>query len=184
MPLSLPVPAGVEAFNAIVSTRHNRHNNHGGTVKGKDGERRKLDKFEVMGRWMGRYTAWQSGLADQLFMGDHAVMDCASIVWDEGKGACVPTDEAANDEDGDDGEWFEMEEGLDETTKTRKVEEVVMKMEDDDEGWNSEDEIQECAEGDEDTLQQGRELFPLNPDGDIPRAPRARTQNPNHSHTI
>ena len=111
-------------------------------------------------------------------------MDCARIAWDEGKGTCVPTDKAANAADGDDGEWFEMEEGLDETTKTRKVEEVVMKMEDDDEGWNSEDEIQECAEGDKGMLQQGRELFPLNPDGDIPRTPRARTQNPNHSHTI
>ena len=111
-------------------------------------------------------------------------MDCARIVWDEGKGTYVPTDKAANDGDGDDGEWFEMEEGLDETTKTRKVEEVVMKMEDDDEGWNSEDEIQEYAEGDEAILRQGRELLPLNSYGDIPCTPRVRTQNPNHSHTI
>ena len=151
-------------------------------MKGKDGTRIKLQKFEVLGRWMGRYACWQSGLADQLFVADHAVMDCARIVWDDGQGKYVPNEKPGQEAE-DDGEWFELEDGLDEAAKTMKVEEVIMKMEDDDAGWNSEDDIDSYGEGDKEILQQGRELLLLQADGDIPRTPRLRTQNPNHVHS-
>ena len=131
---------------------------------------------------MGRHAAWQSGLADQLFVAGHAVMDCARIAWDDGQGKCVPNEKAGRDAE-DDGEWFEPGNGLDEATKTMEVEEVMMEMEDDDAGWNSEDEIDSCDEGDEEVLQQGRDLLLLHPDGDTSRTPRLRTQNPNHIHS-
>ena len=40
---------GVEAFNGVVSTRHNRMNNFGGHKGNKAGD--KLEKFEVLGKW-------------------------------------------------------------------------------------------------------------------------------------
>ena len=49
---------GVEAFNGVVSTRHNRMNNMGGN-KGSNGK--KLRPFEVLGKWLGRCCAWQHG---------------------------------------------------------------------------------------------------------------------------
>ena len=49
----------MEAFNGVVSTRHNRMNNFGGQKGNKAGD--KLDKFEVLGKWMGRCCTWQHG---------------------------------------------------------------------------------------------------------------------------
>jgi len=184
LPLTTPssTPVGVEAFNGIVSSRHNRFNNHGGSVKAKDGERRKLDKFEVLGTWMGRYCAWQAGLADQLFVGDHAVMDCGKVAWDDATGTYVEKKKAGDNDDAED-DWFDMEESLDIATKTEMVEELVVKMECDDEGWNSEDEIQGYSEGDDEIVKQGQALLLLSPDGDLPRTPRTCYQNRNHTHS-
>ena len=39
----------MEAFNGVVSTRHNRMNNFGGHKGNKAGD--KLEKFEVLGKW-------------------------------------------------------------------------------------------------------------------------------------
>jgi hypothetical protein len=58
---------------------------------------------------------------------------------------------------------------------------MVVKMEEDDEGWNSEDEIQACTEGDEEILAEGRALLAQGPLSSITRAPRQRFQNLNHS---
>ena len=176
------MPAGVEAFNGIVSSRHNRFNNHGGSVKAKEGERRKLDKFEVLGTWMGRHCAWQAGIADQLFVGDHAVMECGKVTWDERTGTYVEKRKPGDTDDAED-DWFEMEESLDVATKTEMVEELVVKMEDEDEGWNSEDEIPEYTEGDDEIVKQGQAFLLLSPDGDLPRTPRVRFQNRNHTHS-
>ena len=68
-------------------------------------------------------------------------------------------------------------------SKTEIVEEMVVKMEEDDEGWNSEDEIQAHTEGDEEILAAGRALLAQDPHSPITRTPRLRFQNPNHSRT-
>ena len=76
-----------------------------------------------------------------------------------------------------------MGESLDLATKTEMVEELVVKMECDDEGWNSEDEIQQYSEGDDEIVKQGQALLLLSPDGDTPRTPRICYQNRNHAHS-
>ena len=70
-------------------------------------------------------------------------------------------------------------------SKTGMVEEMVVKMEEDDGGWNScEDEMQAHTEGDEEILAEGRALLAQDPHSSITRTPRLRFQNPNHSRTI
>ena len=148
-------------------------------MKGPDGTRRKLGKFEVLGRWMGRYGAWQNGMADQLFVGDHSVLDCSKVTWNEGTGAYVAKDEHPG-EDSCDLDWFDASESLPMDAKIEMVEEMVVKMEGDDEGWNSEDEVEEYAEGDDEILAQGKALLAVGSNSLTPRTPRARRQNQNH----
>jgi hypothetical protein len=54
-----------------------------------------------------------------------------------------------------------------------------MKMEDDDAGWNSEEDVDECTEGDDEIVRQGKALALLDPN---PMGSRKRHQNPNHVH--
>ena len=168
---------------------------------------------------MGRHAAWQNKLADQLFVGDHSVLDCTKVnpprsppppsshslsvpthslsfppsshthtrkvIWHEGKGTYVANEKRRDDtDDANDADWFDQEESLPMETKTEIVEEMVVKMEEDDEGWNSEDDIQAYTEGDEEILAEGRALLAQDPHSSITRTPRLRFQNPNHSRTI
>jgi hypothetical protein len=56
-------------------------------------------------------------------------------------------------------------------------------MEEDDEGWDIEDEIEALAEGDGEILAEGRVLLALEDNASIPRTPRTRFQNLNHPRT-
>ena len=78
-----------------------------------------------------------------------------------------------------DAEWFDEEQPLPMEGKTRVVEEMVMKMEDDDAGWNSEEDVDEYTEGDDEIVRQGKALALLDPS---PMGSRKRHQNPNHLH--
>jgi hypothetical protein len=59
---------GVEAFNKIVSLRHNKHNGNGG------GRKRTLagvpietcPEFWSLGQWLGRWSMWQLGYGDDM----------------------------------------------------------------------------------------------------------------------
>ena len=58
---------GVEAFNKIVSLRHNRHNGNGGAKRTRDGAPTELcPEFWSLGQWLGRWSMWQLGLADAM----------------------------------------------------------------------------------------------------------------------
>ena len=73
---------------------------------------RKLGKFEVLGRWMGRRGSWLHGMADQLFVGDHTVMDCCKIKWDEAKGTHVQHSKEDPIDVTGDADWFDGENSL------------------------------------------------------------------------
>ena len=148
-------------------------------MKGSNGERRKLGKFEALGRWMGRHASWLHGMADQLFVGNHTVMDCCKIKWDDDKGTYVGHAKEDPIDLSGDAEWFDEEQSLPVEGKTRVVEEMVMKMEDDDAGWNSEEDVDEHTEGDDEIVRQGKALALLDPS---PMGSRKRHQNPNHIH--
>ena len=59
---------GVEAFNKIVSLRHNKHNgNGGGRKRTRDGV--PIDtcpEFWSIGQWLGRWSMWQLGYGDEM----------------------------------------------------------------------------------------------------------------------
>jgi hypothetical protein len=58
---------GVEAFNAIVSLRHNKNNKKGGCKKTRKGDPvRKCAEFWSLGQWLGRWSLWQLGYADNM----------------------------------------------------------------------------------------------------------------------
>jgi hypothetical protein len=58
---------GVEAFNKIVSLRHNRHNGNGGAKRTRDGAPTELcPEFWSLGQWLGRWSMWQLRLADDM----------------------------------------------------------------------------------------------------------------------
>jgi hypothetical protein len=58
---------GVEAFNAIVSLRHNKNNKKGGYKKTRKGEPiRKCAEFWSLGQWLGRWSLWQLGYGDSM----------------------------------------------------------------------------------------------------------------------
>ena len=58
----------VEAFNAIVSLRHNENNKKGGYKKTRKGDPvRKCAEFWSLGQWLlGRWSLWQLGYADNM----------------------------------------------------------------------------------------------------------------------
>jgi hypothetical protein len=64
--------------------------------------------------------------------------------------------------------------------KIEVVEEMVMKTEEDDAGWNSEEDVNEYTEGDDEIVRQGKALALLDTST---QARRKRTQNPNHTYS-
>ena len=58
---------GVEAFNQIVSLRHNKHNKKGGYKKTRLGAaKRKCEEFWSLGQWLARWSMWHLGYADAM----------------------------------------------------------------------------------------------------------------------
>ena len=58
---------GVEAFNAIVSLRHNKNNKKGGYIKTRKGDPiRKCAEFWSLGQWLGRWSLWQLGYGENM----------------------------------------------------------------------------------------------------------------------
>ena len=58
---------GVEAFNKIVSLRHNKFNGNGGRKRTRAGAPIELcPEFWSLGQWLGRWTMWQLGYADEM----------------------------------------------------------------------------------------------------------------------
>jgi hypothetical protein len=56
---------GVEAFNKIVSVRHNQHNGNGGRKRTRAGEPvQTCPEFWSLGQWLGRWSIWQLGYGD------------------------------------------------------------------------------------------------------------------------
>jgi hypothetical protein len=59
---------GAESMNSLVSKRYNQHNNKGGNKQScVSGPKLKCLPFEVIGKWLGRLTAWHTGLAVDMF---------------------------------------------------------------------------------------------------------------------
>ncbi len=57
-----------ESMNSLVSKRYNQHNNKGGNKQAcEGGPKLKCLPFEVIGKWLGRLTAWHTGLAVDMF---------------------------------------------------------------------------------------------------------------------
>ena len=83
---------GVEAFNKVVSLRHNKHNKNGGYNKTRKGElKRKCAEFWSLGQWLGRWSMWHLGYADAM---KH---DCDKLVL-----AATADDATKSDGDSDD----------------------------------------------------------------------------------
>jgi hypothetical protein len=58
---------GVEAFNAIVSLRYNKHNKKGGCKKTRKGTSMvKCAEFWSLGQRLERWTLWHLGYADNM----------------------------------------------------------------------------------------------------------------------
>jgi hypothetical protein len=58
---------GIEAFNAIVSLRHNKNNKKGGYKKTRKGDPiRKCAEFWSLGQWLGRWSLRQLGYGDTI----------------------------------------------------------------------------------------------------------------------
>ena len=58
---------GVEAFNKIVSLRHNMHNGKGGRKRTRAGEPvQTCPEFWSLGQWLGRWSMWQLGYGDDM----------------------------------------------------------------------------------------------------------------------
>ena len=59
---------GVEAFNKIVSLRHNKHNgNGGGRKRARDGVPiETCPEFWSLGQWLGRWSMWHLGYGDEM----------------------------------------------------------------------------------------------------------------------
>lgn len=87
---------GVEAFNRIVSLRHNKHNGNGGRKRTRDGAPTELcPEFWSLGQWLGRWSMWQLGYGDD--MDPDRSQHYAYIAGD---GPCEPCDlETDNDTD-------------------------------------------------------------------------------------
>jgi len=59
---------GAESMNSLVSKRYNQFNNKGGNKQSSVGTAKlKCLPFEVIGKWLGRLTAWHTGLAVHMF---------------------------------------------------------------------------------------------------------------------
>ena len=71
---------GVEAFNKILSKRTNMFNSHGN--KGNTEGSVKVQPFEVLGKWLGRYAMWQLEMANELFVANGGKLGPSEIAYD------------------------------------------------------------------------------------------------------
>ena len=88
---------GVEAFNRIVSLRHNKHNGNGGRKRTRNGAPTELcPEFWSLGQWLGRWSMWQLGYGDAMDPDRSQHYEYIA-----GDGACEPceiaTDSATDD---------------------------------------------------------------------------------------
>jgi hypothetical protein len=68
-------------MNSLVSERYNQFNNKGGNKQASVGTAKlKCLPFEVIGKWLGRLTAWHTGLAMLMFQ--DMAWDCVSWTVD------------------------------------------------------------------------------------------------------
>jgi hypothetical protein len=71
---------GAESMNSLVSKRYNQFNNKGGNKQASVGSAKlKCLPFEVIGKWLGRLSAWHAGLAVDMFQ---MAWDCVSWTVD------------------------------------------------------------------------------------------------------
>jgi hypothetical protein len=99
---------GVEAFNKILSKRYNMFNSAGnkGNLEKSQGGQQVLP-FEVLGKWLGRYTTWQLGLANNLFLVDGGTLGPSEICWDSTLGCFTANDERIDSDESDESEYCE-----------------------------------------------------------------------------
>jgi hypothetical protein len=94
---------GVEAFNKTLSKRCNMFNSAGN--KGNLSKSGKVEPFEVIGKWLGRYVMWQLQFANNLFIGHGGVLGPTEISWDSTTSSFIPKEDiymgAEVDEDDD-----------------------------------------------------------------------------------
>jgi hypothetical protein len=94
---------GVEAFNKTLSKRCNMFNSAGN--KGNLSKSGKVEPFEVIGKWLGRYVMWQLQFAINLFIGHGGVLGPTEISWDSTTSSFIPKEDiymgAEVDEDDD-----------------------------------------------------------------------------------
>jgi hypothetical protein len=95
---------GVEAFNKILSVRYNMFNSMGN--RGNSNTAGKVQPFEVLGKWMGRYVMWQLGFANNLFINNVGVLGPSEVKWDPDAGCFIPQEEPQAEDDSDSDELF------------------------------------------------------------------------------
>lgn len=88
---------GVEAFNKILSVRHNMFNSKGN--RGNLNTAGKVEPFEVLGKWMGRYVMWQLGFANNLFIANGGVLGPSEVTWDAETGGFIYKEEIVVEDD-------------------------------------------------------------------------------------
>jgi hypothetical protein len=88
---------GVEAFNKVLSVRHNMFNSMGN--RGNLNTAGKVEPFEVLGKWMGRYVMWQLGFANNLFIANGGVLGPSEVTWDAESRSFIPKEENEVEDD-------------------------------------------------------------------------------------
>jgi hypothetical protein len=92
---------GVEAFNKTLSKRANMFNSAGN--KSRLQTSGKVEPFEVLGKWLGRYVMWQLGFANNLFVGKGGLLGPSEITWDSASRRFIAKEELVEaDDDNDD----------------------------------------------------------------------------------
>ena len=135
---------GAESMNSLVSKRYNQFNNKGGNKQASAGTAKlKCLPFEVIGKWLGRLTAWHTGLAVNMFL--HMAWDCVSwtldsiTTWSEQFQCFVYEDDQSIDECYDsDSEWDaskDLASAASEATDESDDEEAYIDNFDEDYGW-------------------------------------------------
>jgi hypothetical protein len=62
----------------------------------------KVEPFEVLGKWMGRYAMWQLGFAQNLFIDKGGILGPSEISWDPDSASFIGKDDNASHSDSDD----------------------------------------------------------------------------------
>jgi hypothetical protein len=82
---------GVEAFNNIMSLRHNKHNGHGGGKRTREGEPKETcEEFWSLGQFLGRWSMWHLGYADLLDPDYKGPLPPQNILERIGDGMTIP----------------------------------------------------------------------------------------------